>query len=465
MGVYVMTDSAPRLPMFAGLRAAASGLLRRPDELEFLPAAVEVLESPPSPAGRILAVSICALFACAIGWASWAEIDIVAVAEGKVIPSGKTKVVQPLEIGVVKTIAVEEGQHVKAGDLLVELDSTSTGADADRTRQELNAARLEAARLRVVLGLDDGTILDAPPEDVSQAEFHLAMSLAKSQVSEQEHRLQSLKQEIQRQKSNAASAQADAAKARETLPLVEERAEMSRQMVEGGVISKMEYLRAQEELVDLKRSLDSASAKVKEAKAAIASLEQQRQQAAAEFERDRMKELTEAESKAKSLAEDLTKADQRRALQRIVSPVDGVVQQLQVHTIGGVVEPAQPIMQIVPEGAPVEIEAKILNKDIGFVSEGQAAVIKMEAFPFTRYGTLDGAVTEVSDDAIEDEKQGLLFTARIAVPNARLLVEDKMLPLSPGMMASVEIKTGSRTMIEYVLSPVMKATNEAGRER
>ena len=122
---------------------------RRPDELEFLPAAVEVLESPPSPAGRILAITICALFACVIGWASWAKIDIVAVAEGKVIPSGKTKVVQPLEIGVVKIIAVEEGQHVKAGQLLVELDSTSTGADADRTRQELNAARLEAARLRM----------------------------------------------------------------------------------------------------------------------------------------------------------------------------------------------------------------------------------------------------------------------------------------------------------------------------
>jgi hemolysin D len=442
-----------------------SRALGRPDELEFLPAAVEVLESPPSPAGRILAISICALFASVIGWASWAEIDIVAVAEGKVIPSGKTKVVQPLEIGVVKAIAVREGQHVKAGDLLVELDSTSTGTDADRTRQELNAARLEAARLKIVLGLDDGAILNSPPEGVSRAEFDLAMALADSQMFEHEHHLASLGQEIERQKSNQASAKAEAAKARETLPLVQERAEMSRQMVEGGVISKMEYLRAQEELVDLKRSLDSAAAKVKEAKAAIASLQQQRQQATAEFERDRMKELTEVESKVKALTEDLTKADQRRSLQRILSPVDGVVQQLQVHTIGGVVEAAKPLMQIVPDGAPVEIEVKILNKDIGFVHEGQAAIIKMEAFPFTRYGTLDGDVIEVSDDAIEDEKLGLLFTARIAVPNAKLQVDDKMLPLSPGMMASVEIKTGRRTMMEHVLSPVMKATGEAGRER
>ena len=220
-----------------------------------------------------------------------------------------------------------------------------------------------------------------------------------------------------------------------------------------------------EQFEDLQRSLESAVAKVKEAKAAIASLEQQRQQAQAEFERDRMAELTEAEIKVRTLAEDLTKADQRRALQQIRAPVDGVVQQLQVHTIGGIVEPAQQLMQVVPEGAPVEIEAKILNKDIGFVHDGQAAIIKMEAFPFTRYGTLDGEVTEVSDDAIEDEKLGLLFTARIAVPNAKLLVEDKMRPLSPGMMASVEIKTGSRTMMEYVLSPVMKVANEAGRER
>jgi hemolysin D len=142
-----------------------------------------------------------------------------------------------------------------------------------------------------------------------------------------------------------------------------------------------------------------------------------------------------------------------------------VVQPLQVHTIGGTVEPAQQLMQVVPDGAPVEIEARILNKDIGFVHDGQDAVIKMEAFPFTRYGTLNGHVTEVSDDAIEDEKQGLLVTARIAVPNAKLQVDDKLVLLSPGMMASVEIKTGSRTMMEYVLSPVMKATNEAGRER
>lgn len=199
--------------------------------------------------------------------------------------------------------------------------------------------------------------------------------------------------------------------------------------------------------------------------AATASLEQQSLQAQAEFERDRMQELTEEEARAKSLAEELTKADQRQSLQRIVAPVDGVVQQLQVHTIGGVVEPAQQLMQVVPDGAAVEIEAKILNKDIGFVREGQDAVIKLDAFPFTRYGTLDGQVTEVSDDAIEDEKQGLLFTARVAVPDAKLRVDDRILPLSPGMLASVEIRTGSRTLMEYILSPIMKATGEAGRER
>lgn len=162
---------------------------------------MEVLETPPSPAGRILAVAICAFFAIAIAWASWAEIDIVAVAEGRVIPpiliqEGKTKVVQPLEIGVVKAIAVKEGQHVKAGDLLVELDSTATGADADQARQQLTAARLEAARLKIVLGLDDGTLLNAPPEGATREEFDLAMAFAESQIFEHEHRLESLTEEI-----------------------------------------------------------------------------------------------------------------------------------------------------------------------------------------------------------------------------------------------------------------------------
>jgi hemolysin D len=459
-------NSAPeRAPKFASLRTSGGRAFGRTDELEFLPAAVEVLETPPSPAGRLLALAICSFFAIAIAWACWAEIDIVAVAEGKVIPSGKTKVVQPLEIGVVKTIAVEEGQRVKTGDLLVELDSTATGADADRTRQELTAARLEAVRLRIVLGLDDGTLLNAPPEGAAQADFDLAMSFANAQIFEQDHRLQGLDEEIKRQKSAKASAQAELAKAKEALPLVEEREAMSRQMADEGVISRMEYLRAQQEMVELARERDGAAARVKEADAAIAALKQQRAQSQAEFERDRMKELTEAESKVKSLAEDLTKADQRQSLQRILSPVDGVVQQLQVYTIGGVVQPAQPLMQIVPEGAAVEIEARIQNKDIGFVQDGQQAVIKMEAFPFTRYGTLEGQVTEISDDAIEDEKQGLLFTARIAVPNAKLQVDDKLLPLSPGMMASVEIETGTRTMMEYVLSPVLKSIFESARER
>ena len=168
--------------------------------------------------------------------------------------------VQPLEIGVVKAMAVEEGQHVKAGDLLVELNSTATGADAANARQELTAARLEVARLKVVLGLGDGTLLKTPPEGASKEEYALALSLAKSQSLEQEHRLASLAQDIQRQKSNEASAKADAAKARETLPLVQEPADMSRQIVEGGVISKMDYLRTEQELVDLQRGADSAAA-------------------------------------------------------------------------------------------------------------------------------------------------------------------------------------------------------------
>lgn len=212
-------------------------------------------------------------------------------------------------------------------------------------------------------------------------------------------------------------------------------------------------------------NLATAEARAVEIAAGRASLVQSRARAEEEFDRDRFNELVAAEGRMETLTQDLAKAERRDGERSITAPVDGTVQQLALHTIGGVVQPAQELMVIVPDDSGLEIEATILNKDIGFVEEGQDATIKLEAFPFTRYGTLDGKVATVSRDAVQDEKRGLLFTARIAVPDARLQVDGKLLPLLPGMLASVEIKTGSRTLMEYVLSPVMTATDEAGRER
>nr|WP_298684326.1 HlyD family type I secretion periplasmic adaptor subunit [uncultured Dongia sp.] len=442
-------------------------------EREFLPAAVEVLETPPSPLGRMVALAISAFVAIALLWACIGEIDIVAVGQGKIVPSGRTKVIQAFETGVVTTIAVEEGQKVAKGDLLIELDSTSTGADSDRLAKDLQRQALLVARLRSILGLPGGEVLDAPDSEVTgfdPATLALARSLRATQLGEQAEKLAGLARELERQRAGGASAQAEIAKIEAQLPLKKEQVEARRGLLEKGLTPRQQFLEMQQELIALEGEGHMAAAHMNEARAAIAGTQRQMAQVREEFDRDRLLELTEAEEKVGQLTEELKKATQRQSLQRLMAPVAGTVQQLQLHTIGGVVEPAKPIMVIVPEDAGIEIEAEIENKDIGFVEEGQEAVVKLDAFPFTRYGTLIGHVVTISNDAVEQQSGNgqpprLIYTTRVRLEKDIMNVDGRDVHLSPGMVAAVEIKTGTRKLIEFVLSPLMKMGGEAGRER
>ncbi|WP_374384682.1 HlyD family type I secretion periplasmic adaptor subunit [Dongia sp.] len=430
-----------------------------------------MLETPPSPLGRALALSISAFAAIALLWACVGEIDIVAVGQGKIVPSGRTKMIQAFETGVVTKIAVEEGQHVEKGDLLVELDSTATGADTDRLTKELATKRLDVARLRSILGLPGGEALDdeGAASGFDEASLALARSFRATQLGEQQEKLAALARELERQRANAVGTKAEIAKIEAQLPLKREQVEARRGLLEKGLTPKQQFLEMQQELIAMEGEASVANARANEAQAVIATIERQIAQAKEEFDRDRLKELTEAEAQAAQLTEELKKATQRQALQRLTAPVAGTVQQLQLHTIGGVVEPAKPLMVIVPEDAGIEIEAEIENKDIGFVEEGQEAVVKLDAFPFTRYGTMVGHVATISGDAVEQPANSgpprLIYTTRIRLEKDTMKVDGRDVQLTPGMVAAVEIKTGTRKLIEFVLSPLMRMGDEAGRER
>lgn len=442
-------------------------------EREFLPAAVEVLEIPPSPLGRGVALAISAFVAIALLWACVGEIDIVAVGQGKIVPSGRTKLIRAFESGVVTRIAVEEGQKVGKGDLLIELDSTATGADSDRLANELQRQQLLVARLRSILGLPGGEVLDAPDDATTgfdPATLALARSLRATQLGEQDEKLAGLARELERQRAGGVAAQAEITKIQAQLPLKREQVEARRGLLEKGLTPKQQFLEMQQELIALEGEGHMAVARESESRAAIAGIERQVAQAREEFDRDRLLELTEAEEKVGQLTEELKKATQRQSLQRLMAPVAGTVQQLQLHTIGGVVEPAKPLLVIVPEDAGIEIEAEIENKDIGFVEEGQEAVVKLDAFPFTRYGTLTGHVVTISHDAVEQQSGNgqpprLTYLARIRLETDTMKVDGKEVHLSPGMVAAAEIKTGKRRLIEFILSPLMRLGDEAGRER
>jgi hemolysin D len=461
---------------------------RRREELAFLPAALEIVETPPSPVGRAVAWTIVVVFSAALAWASIGTVDIVAVALGKIIPSGRTKTIQPFETGVVRAIAVRDGQSVKAGDVLIELDPTITGAESGRLKSDLLSARLDTARLEAALSKGDPQADFKPPQEAPAAIANMHRRLLVSQVSEQKAKLSAIEGQVLQKEAELATIRASIAKLKALIPPLEERVEIRKHLVSKELGSRLIYLQDQQELIGQRQEVLVQESRLAETEAAITGLAQARSRTVAEYERGLLDELAKAEQKAAGLAQEIIKAEQRTSLQKLTAPVDGVVQQLAVTTIGGVVQPAQALMAIVPADSQLEIEAMISNRDIGFVEVGQAVAIKVDAFNFTRYGLLQGKVLSVSHDAIArdkpqekgggaDKQQGtdaassepkgqeLNYAVRVSLDRTRIQVEDKTVNLSPGMAVTVEIKTGSRSIISYLLSPLVRYRHESLRER
>jgi len=466
---------------------------RSNEEREFLPAALELIETPASPVGRAVAITICAFFALAIAWATFGRLDIIATAPGKIVPTGRSKVIQPFETGVVRAVDVHEGQAVKAGDVLVELDPTESAAERDRLQSELTAQLLAAARLRAALsGAADPTAeLKAPPGALPD-QLELNRQYLASEVAEHRAKIAALDRQIAQQEANHAAVAATVQKLEVTIPLLQQRVDMRKYLTEKELGSKILLLQEQQDLVEHQQELLVQKDRLQEADSALAALREQRLEAEAEYRRTNFEGLTQAEQKARSLAEELKKAEERRELQTLRAPVDGVVQQIAVHTVGGVVTPAEPLMVVVPADSKLEIEATVQNQDIGFVRVGEPAEIKIDTFNFTRYGLLHGVVTNVSEDAMVRERppggsaagsgagtsasargsedpqsqaQDLVYTAHVSLDRTEMEIEGKPVNLAPGMAVTVEIKTGQRRVIEYLLSPLLRYKQEAMRER
>jgi len=460
---------------------------RNTDELAFLPAALEIVETPPSPVGRVLAFVVIAVFCVALGWAIFGTVDIVAVAPGKIIPSGRTKVIQPFETGVVRAINVRDGESVKVGDALLELDPTMAGAELGHLKTDLMAAQLEAARLRAAIAENNDPTLDfQPPEGASPDAIEMHRRFLTSQAAEHQAKIQEIKRQEAQKEAERETIKATINKLGETIPLLQQKVDVRKYLAEKELGSKLQYLTDLQELVGQQQDLLVQKSRYREAGEAIAALVETRIRTAAEYQRTLLDELAKAQQKAAGLAQDVIKAEQRTKLQYLTAPVDGVVQQLAVHTIGGVVTPAQALAVIVPQDSHLEIEAMVPNRDIGFVEAGQEAAIKIDTFSFTRYGLLHGKVLSVSPDAIARDKpqdkstdksqgteqgssepkgQELVYAARVSLDRTQMQVESKLVNLSPGMAVTVEIKTGSRRMISYLLSPLLRYAQESLRER
>jgi hemolysin D len=436
-------------------------------EAAFLPAALALRDTPIHPAPRIALWLIMAFALIALLWAIFGRIDVVAIAVGKIIPNDRTKVIQPMETAVVKAIHVRDGQSVQAGQVLIELDATSAAADSERLRNEALTAQLEALRAQALLAaLASGAPPKLKPLDgVDAARLLTEQGQASGQYQEYEARQLQLQAEIARRRAELQATLAQVTKLEQTVPIARQRAQDYQILVKENFISQHGYLEREQARIEQEQDLASSRSKVAEIHAALAEAKQQQVTLAAETRRQLLDQHNLAAQKAASLEQELVKADQRGRLMRMTAPVSGTVQQLVINTVGGVVTPAQPLMVIVPRDNVLEVEAMLPNKDIGFVNPGQEAEVKVETFPFTKYGTLHGRITHVSSDAIQDDKLGLIYSTRVKLVRDTLRVENKTVRLTPGMAVTVEVKTGTRRVIEYFLNPLMQATSESLRER
>jgi hemolysin D len=457
-------------------------------EIAFLPAALEVMDTPPSPVKRLLGATIIVLFCIALVWAFVGTVDIVATAQGKVVPTGRTKVIQPFETGVVRAIHVRDGQRVRAGEVLIELDPTMTKADVEHLRNDLIASQLYAARLRAALSESEDPLESFnPPEDATLAQVEMHRGFLISQVAEHRTKIGEIERQQLQKAAERDTVAASIAKLDATIPLLQEKLSIRKHLYEAALGSKIVYLADMQELVGQQNDLLIQKSKLREADAAVAVLTETKNRTAAEFRHKLFVDLAEAEQKAGGLIQDVVKAEQRAKLQLLTAPVEGVIQQLAVYTVGGVVTPAQALAVLVPLDSRLEIEAMISNRDVGFITPGQDVQIKVDTFNFTRYGLLHGRILSVSGDSISRNKpadgtsadnakgadastsepkgQELVYAARISLGQDKMQVDARVVSLAPGMAVTAEIITGRRRIISYLLSPLLKYNYDMLRER
>ncbi len=411
----------------------------RPDEAEFLPAALALQARPVSPAGRWVARIVMLLVVVALGWSILGRIDIVVDAHGRIVPSSRTKTITSMEVGVVRSVLVSDGQAVKAGDRLVELDTRSSDSERDKAVGDQQSAQIQVTRSRALLSsLDTGATPQLPAVPGIPA---ARAADARRQLDDQWRDYQAKRARLDQ----------DIARYADALPLATQRAKDYKALARNHDVSQHAWSEREQARIDLEGQL-------RDARGEQASLTAETRKTAQEALYDAQRLLGDA-------AQDARRAQVHTDLLTLDSPVDGTVQNLSVHTVGAAVPAAQPLMEIVPREGPVEIDAMLDNKDVGFVVEGQPAQVKIDAFSYSKYGTVPAHVSHVSRDAVQDDKKNWLYDVTIVLDRTTLPVEGKNVRLTPGMTASVDILTGNRRVIEYVLSPLVEHAKESLRER
>ncbi|WP_434632806.1 HlyD family type I secretion periplasmic adaptor subunit [Chromobacterium sp. CV08] len=431
---------------------------------EFLPGYLEILHRPPSPWSRQLARGLALLLVLIIIWSVLGSLDINASATGQIIDSSRSKLVQPLEPAEVVAIHVQDGQHIKKGSPLIDLKLIGASADVQRLNNQVTANRLEVARLKALL-TDQPLQAFVPPSSVAQGEVDATRQHLLSEWQAVQSRLRDMDSEIEVTEANYLAVSHDLAELDKLRSNVEARVNSARVLAEKGVVAKVTMLEKTKELLELEQRQEQQRAQHKVLSAQRINLRDRKRSYLTQMRSEYSNKLTQTTNTLAEQEQELAKAKERHGLQQLRAPVDGMVQQLAVHTVGGVVTAAQILLVVVPDAAELEAQVNILNKDIGFITPGQTVEVKVDTFPYSRYGTVPAVVTSVSHDAVKDERQGFVFPAYVRLRRSYILVDGERKPLQAGMSVVSEIKTGTRRVIDYLLSPVREYQATAMRER
>ncbi len=490
---------------------------------EFLPAALEILETPPPPLPIALMATICAFALAALIWSYFGRLDVHATAPGKIEPAGYAKVIEPLDPGKIAAIHVEKGQAVKAGDLLLELDPAEASADALSAQNTLNASVAEIARRRYAIDAVRAAEIEAPsPQDrlaardtdplaesasiedlAGQTELKVGWNGAlpepfrlreeavlRADLAQLSDALKALDRQMAEKLATQKRLDMSIAFQNKLMDTLNQRVSTRQQAIDLNVGTKIDLYNAKEELEKSEAALASDQGQLIETDAALRSVRSEKAKTVSQFIADNENKLADAARKADEARQALAKADVRLARTRLYAPTDGVVQQMAVTTVGQVVTTGQQLIVLTPIGGNLQVEALVANLDIGFIKPGQDAVIKIDAFPFTRFGALHGKVVNIASAAIseQDAKRALanataaanvapeapsapgqaesfVFPVTLSLDEKAMKIDDATIPLTPGMTATVEIRTNSRRVIDYLLSPLAKIGSEALRER
>ena len=414
---------------------------------------------------RRSAFLIALAIAVLLTWANYAELEEVAVASGEVVPQGQVKVIQHLEGGIISQIFVTEGATVKAGDLLLQLDRGITGSNRDEIQIELDGLIMSRARL---VAESQGTELVFPEAEAARQP---EMVLAERQTYEG-HRLELestitvLREQQTQRELDVRQIRAQLNSVKNNLALTLERFVMSEDLLAEGLTPKIDHFQIKQEVEKLQGEMEELKSAIPRAQASIAEASERIKEEKLRATRVALEEKSAIERRIAGAREKLSRATDQVVRTEITSPIAGVVQSMRHHTIGGVARPGEPLMEIVPTQERLVVEAKLNPTDIGYVRVGHKSLVKVTTYDFSRYGGLDGRVVSISPDSHVDSATGQSYFRVIAETDKNYLGDEPGdLPIAPGMEATLDIHTGSKSVMQYLLKPVIKVRSEAFRER